>query len=157
MRKQRSHKNRRKSITYFITTLGMILVLVLGATMYYILGEQNAVEDLTATATADVLPALLPEIKDGIHQPTGFVADKGLALVIANCTNCHSAKLVTQNRATREGWVGMIRWMQESQGLWDMGENEEVIVNYLTKHYAPTQQGRRRNLADIEWYPLDQE
>lgn len=94
-------------------------------------------------------------IKDGIHLATGFVADEGLDMVVATCTACHSSKLVIQNRATREGWEQMIRWMQETQSLWDLGEQEEIILNYLAKHYAPENTGRRKLLTDIEWYELE--
>lgn len=98
---------------------------------------------------------LAEEIKDGVHQPTGFLDGEGLQLVITNCTGCHSSKLVTQNRATRDGWMATIRWMQATQGLWDLGENEEQIVDYLSTYYAPEKEGRRRNLEVLEWYELD--
>jgi len=94
------------------------------------------------------------EIRDGMHVATGFVEGEGLQLVIANCTNCHSAKLVTQNRFTKEGWTNVIRWMQETQGLWDLGNNEEVIVAYLARYYAPEPRGRRKPL-EVEWYELE--
>ncbi len=93
------------------------------------------------------------EIVNGIHIKTGLVAGEGLTAVINNCTNCHSAKLVTQNRATKEGWTQVIRWMQETQNLWELGEHEEVIVSYLSTHYAPEAKGRRKPL-DVEWYEL---
>lgn len=95
-----------------------------------------------------------PEIVDSIHVETGLVVGEGLQLVIANCTNCHSAKLVTQNRLTKEGWTQVIRWMQETQGLWDLGPSEEQIVDYLATHYAPEARGRRKAL-EIEWYSLE--
>lgn len=94
------------------------------------------------------------KIENGIHLATGFKDDNGLQQVITNCTPCHSAKLVTQNRANKEGWLGIIRWMQETQNLWDLGENESVIVNYLAKNYAPEEKGRREVLQNIEWYNL---
>jgi hypothetical protein len=97
---------------------------------------------------------LVPGIVDGLHVETGLIDGEGLMLVVNNCTNCHSAKLVTQNRATKEGWTQIIRWMQETQNLWDLGENEEVIVNYLSKHYAPESSGRRKPL-EVEWYELE--
>lgn len=97
---------------------------------------------------------LSDEIQDGFHVETGFAIGEGLPLVIANCTNCHSAKLVTQNRFTKEGWTNVIRWMQETQGLWDLGNNEEVIVDYLSKYYAPEARGRRKPLQ-VEWYVLE--
>jgi len=78
-----------------------------------------------------------------------------LMTVVNNCTNCHSAKLVTQNRMSKERWRATIRWMQETQNLWDLGKNEEIIVDYLATYYAPTEKGRRQNLENIEWYALD--
>lgn len=94
------------------------------------------------------------EIQEGVHVGTGLIEGEGLSLVIANCTGCHSSKLITQNRADREGWVRVIRWMQETQNLWDLGDHEEVIVSYLAKYYAPEERGRRAPIADIEWYEL---
>lgn len=97
----------------------------------------------------------LPEYENGIHLATGFIQDENVELIIGNCTNCHSAKMVTQNRATREGWLTMIRWMQETQGFWDLGDNEPLILDYLEKHYSPEKKGRRAPLTDIEWYALE--
>ncbi len=96
-------------------------------------------------------------IENGIHVNTGLKADKNIQLIIGSCTSCHSAKLITQNRATRSGWKSMIRWMQETQGLTDLGSNETIILDYLAKHYAPKQSGRRQNLdlKEVEWYILN--
>lgn len=96
------------------------------------------------------------EIVNGVHIETGFVQDVGMIEVIDNCTNCHSAKLVTQNRMSREAWQATIIWMQETQNLWDLGENETVILDYLAKNYAPQSKGRRQNLAVEKWYVLQQ-
>ncbi len=97
----------------------------------------------------------LPEFENGIHLATGFKEGENLQLVINNCTSCHSAKMVTQNRATRDGWQTMIRWMQETQNLWDLGENEPLILDYLAKYYAPEAAGRRQPLTNIDWYELE--
>jgi len=93
-------------------------------------------------------------IQNGVHLKTGFIADDGLHTVIATCTACHSAKIVTQNRASKEGWTDMIRWMQKTQNLWDLGDKEEIIVRYLSKNYGPLKTGRRQNLNQIVWYEL---
>ena len=94
-------------------------------------------------------------VENGIHLLTGLKAEDGFKTVQANCTACHSAKIITQNRATREGWKNMIRWMQEKQNLWDLGANEDIILDYLAAYYAPDSVGRRANLSNIEWYKLD--
>ncbi|GGF20503.1 hypothetical protein [Echinicola rosea] len=103
-------------------------------------------------------PPLVTEnlVKDGVHVATGLVAEKGYETVIANCTNCHAANLITQNRGNKEHWEKLIDWMQETQGLWDLGQNEEIIVDYLAAYYAPVQRGRRANLDEIEWYELEE-
>ena len=94
------------------------------------------------------------DIENGIHLPSGLIVDDGMDVVMTTCGACHSLNLVTQNRATREGWKDMIVWMQETQKLWDLGDNEEIILNYLAKNYAPQNEGRRRNLVVEEWYNL---
>jgi len=95
--------------------------------------------------------------ENNIDPETGLVVDKGYKIVIQNCISCHSSKLIIQNKATREGWLSMIRWMQETQKLWDLGDDETIILDYLARHYAPSQQGRRKPLSNIEWYVLSEE
>ena len=94
-------------------------------------------------------------IENGIHVRTGFVDAEGLMEVVNNCTNCHSAKLVIQNRMNAERWNATIKWMQETQNLWDLGGNQEIIVNYLVSNYPPKEVGRRAALTNIEWYELE--
>jgi hypothetical protein len=118
-------------------------------------GEQPETEASVASATQT------PEIPDdlienGVHVATGLIVDDGFQQVKASCLACHSSKLITQNRADRDGWKKMIRWMQEYQNLWDLGPNEDVILDYLAKHYAPEDKGRRANLTNVEWYVLEE-
>lgn len=94
------------------------------------------------------------KIENGVHIRTGLVDAEGLMTVVNNCTNCHSAKLVIQNRMNEERWIATIRWMQETQNLWDLGKNEEIIVDYLVTNYPPRKKGRREILSNIEWYDL---
>jgi hypothetical protein len=93
-------------------------------------------------------------IENGIHVSTGLIEAEGLMVVVNNCTNCHSSKLVIQNRMNAERWNTTIKWMQETQNLWDLGDNHTIIVNYLTTNYPPQNKGRRQNLSQIEWYEL---
>jgi hypothetical protein len=96
------------------------------------------------------------KIENGIHIRTGLIDDEGLMTVVYNCTNCHSAKIVTQNRMNKERWAATIDWMQETQNLGDLGLNEEIIINYLVKNYPPSKKGRRQILASIDWYELEE-
>ena len=97
-------------------------------------------------------------IENGIHLATGLRVGKGFDIVRQTCTGCHSAKLITQNRATRQGWKEMIVWMQETQGLWQLGRIEDDVLDYLSTYYAPKEKGRRAPLAldEIEWYMLEE-
>ncbi|MFT5859698.1 MAG: hypothetical protein ACI865_001802 [Flavobacteriaceae bacterium] len=100
------------------------------------------------------LPEEEPLVIDGIHVESGLIYDDGYDLVIKNCAGCHSLALVTQNAATHDGWKDVIRWMQKTQGLWELGEAEDPILDYLSKNYAPKEFGRRPNLVIKEWYDL---
>lgn len=91
-------------------------------------------------------------IVDGVHQRTGLLEAEGLMAVVNNCTNCHSAKIITQNRMNQERWRATIRWMQETQNLWDLGANEDIIINYLVTNYPIEHVGRRQSLTQIDWY-----
>ena len=97
-----------------------------------------------------------PAIEDGIPPESGLIDGPGLQLVVQNCTSCHSAKLITQNRMSMDGWRSTIRWMQETQNLWDLGADEETILQYLASNYAPMKSGRRKNLGKIDWYKMEE-
>lgn len=96
-----------------------------------------------------------PEMEELTIDKNGLIDAPGKNLVFSQCSGCHSLKLVTQNRATREGWKNMIVWMQQTQNLWSLGENEDKILDYLSNYYSPVEQGRRANLKVAEWYKLD--
>ena len=81
-----------------------------------------------------------------LDPATNLVLGPGFEQVKAQCTVCHSGRLVAQNRADREGWLQMIRWMQESQGLWPLGDAEPIILDYLAANYGPLPGGRRAPL-----------
>lgn len=88
-----------------------------------------------------------------IDPQSGLIVDRDWALVRANCSGCHSIRLVTQNRMNAAGWLETIRWMQEKHNLWDLGESESRIVAYLEAHYGvPDRPLRRRPLNQP---PLD--
>jgi hypothetical protein len=88
---------------------------------------------------------------------TGLIADENLYMVKAQCTSCHSSKLIIANRFTRDGWKQKIRWMQANHNLWQLGDAEKPVLDYLEKNYSPTASvARRAPLKDIKWYKLEQ-
>ncbi|WP_031530754.1 hypothetical protein [Dyadobacter crusticola] len=114
-----------------------------------------SVTEHSPTPAREVAAALADTAKK--DPETGLVTDGNLYLVKAQCTTCHNSKLILQNRFTRDGWKQKIRWMQTNHNLWDLGETEKPVLDYLEKHYGPTvTAARRAPLNDIKWYKLDQ-
>ena len=95
-------------------------------------------------ALAVLVPALSAAAETDMK--TGLALAPGFEVVSTQCTVCHSARLISQNRADREGWLAMIRWMQETQGLWPLGEDEDRVLTYLAANYGPLSVGRRQPL-----------
>jgi hypothetical protein len=98
---------------------------------------------LIALGLSTIALSIHAEDKTTYDSITGFVIGEHYEIVRAHCTACHSAKLVTQNRMTRENWLETIRWMQKSQGLWPLGAQEQKILDYLESHYSPIAVSRR--------------
>lgn len=141
-----AHKSYGKWARTFYRVLIVISVLVLAGGLIGLYFFDEAVDGDYTT-----LPE--QETVEGLH-PTGFIRDSGVEVTVKHCTGCHSAQLVTQNRMSREGWLATIRWMQETQNLWDLGADENQVLDYLSKHYAPKEMGRRPPLGQVDWYEL---
>ncbi len=87
-----------------------------------------------------------------IDPSTGLINTSGFELVKSQCTICHSGRLIKSQRLSEQDWIRMIRWMQAEHGLWSLGNLEEPIVKYLTKHYGvPIEfNGRRKPLKEMQ-------
>ena len=84
---------------------------------------------------------------------TGFKMTGDWEVVRANCTACHSSKLITQQRGTAQQWLTMIRWMQKKQNLWQFDPaTEEKIITYLADNYPPSD-AQRRSALPLELMP----
>lgn len=150
-----TYHNQVKIVYHLLILLFILITIVLVGTYAYLYEDKNVKQEESIMRPEDSGNIILEtEIKNQVHISTGLAAGEGLAEVISNCTSCHSAKLIIQNRMSKEMWLGSIRWMQETQNLWELGKNEEVILNYLSTHYAPEEKGRREPLKNIEWYNL---
>ena len=86
---------------------------------------------------------------------SGLIIDQDWQLVLANCSSCHSTRLVIQNRMSAENWQLAIRWMQDKHNLWDLGTNEDKIIVYLEKNYGVGTLPYRRKPLNVR--PLDSE
>lgn len=100
---------------------------------------------LTALLMLTILPAISAEPQ--IDKETGLIVAAGFEEVKKTCTVCHSPMLITQNKADRDGWLEMIRWMQKNQGLRQLEpELEKTILDYLSTNYGQTTTSRRAPL-----------
>ncbi|MFN4147882.1 MAG: hypothetical protein ACK4GN_18825 [Runella sp.] len=109
-------------------------------------------------ASVSLVPNIVRLPADSIDVQTGLINDPNLLLVKAHCTGCHSPKLITQTRLKRDQWQERIRWMQRNHKLWDLGEAEKPVLDYLEKYYSPskTVYSRREPLQNIKWYKANQ-
>ncbi len=86
---------------------------------------------------------LLGETK--INPQTGLIIAPNSDLVEMNCIACHGAGLIVNMHASREEWLKTIRWMQETQGLWEFAkEDEDKILDYLATYYGEQYNTSRR-------------
>ena len=80
-------------------------------------------------------------------ESSRLVIAEGWQSVQANCTECHSSLLITQNSGSRTVWESRIRWMQNTQGLKALDPKvEESILNYLATNYGQKSFSRRAPL-----------
>jgi hypothetical protein len=99
-----------------------------------------------AVLTVLLMPPLAgaADIAATIDEPTGLIVNPGWEQVRANCGGCHSHALVTSQRADRNTWLDIIRWMQKTQNLWQFEPQVEAqILDYLSENYPPSANRRR--------------
>ena len=91
-----------------------------------------------------------------IDTSTGLVKAPGWQQVRAHCGGCHSHALVTAQRADRKTWLEIIRWMQQTQNLWQFQPAvETAILDYLASNYPP-RADRRRAPIPPHLMPVDE-
>jgi hypothetical protein len=80
-------------------------------------------------------PAGAPQAQD--EDLGGLPPGPGQEVVYYTCNACHSIRLVTQQRLSRERWDGLLDWMVEEQGMAEPApEDRELILDYLGTHYS---------------------
>ena len=151
-----SRKFRKKPRRVYRFFIVLCVLAVVSAIALFYMNDNTAARTKNAESEYTFIDDQDPDlIENGIHMRTGLIDAPGLQETVNNCTNCHSAKLVMQNRMSAERWHATIRWMQETQNLWPLGENEEIIVNYLVTNYPQKKKGRRESLVEVDWYELN--
>ncbi|WP_018620338.1 hypothetical protein [Spirosoma luteum] len=135
---------------------GLKIVFLLGAVLIGLVSFRT--NSVTHYPTLEVLSSADTLKKDA---ESGLVDAPNLMMIKAQCTACHSSKLILQHRFTRAGWLDRIRWMQKYHKLWDLGESEKVVLDYLETYYSPVSMYdkntfRRAPMKEVKWYKLEQ-
>ena len=125
-----------KSLGRLLMVFGLLFMILIGSFFYLkynpkVLNIEEVYEDIPMAETPTI------ELNMETIQKSGFINDSGVSQVIQNCTQCHSAKLVTQNRMNKEGWEATIVWMQETQNLWDLGYQSGKNSGLLSQKLWP--------------------
>ena len=146
----------QKKLSLLSATVFLLSVLVIvGAFICHFNWWQPAISEEIALVQGEETKKNEWDVANGIHLSTGLIAEGDFMAVANNCLGCHSAKLVTQNRMSKEAWKNTIKWMQESQNLWDLGDDEPKILAYLSTYYVPKNTGRRKPLEITEWHTIE--
>lgn len=103
---------------------------------------------LLASAAVFVIASSTAAQNPATDPISGLKMNNGWELVRDNCTACHSARLITQQRGGIDYWLGLIRWMEATQGLRRLPvETEENLIAYLATNYPARTSRRRAPLA----------
>ena len=90
-----------------------------------------------------------PAVAGDVDPSTSLIQKPGWNLVRTQCGGCHSHGLISNQRGDRQTWLEIIRWMQQTQNLWELGaEVEAAILDYLAENYPPSREFRRAPLPD---------
>ena len=112
-------------------TKSIVLTIVLLITMGMLLaacGSKSA-----STATQSSAPAQQPADKPTVAPASG---GNGEALLSDRCTKCHSLDRVTSAKKSAADWKTTVTRMV-GKGATLTSEEQQVLVDYLAKTYAP--------------------
>ena len=62
---------------------------------------------------------------------------EGAEEVYYNCIACHSLRTVTNQRFSRRVWDEVLDWMVDTHGMQELGDEREIILDYLVTHLGP--------------------
>jgi len=71
-----------------------------------------------------------------VDQKSGLIMAPGWKQINYQCNACHSSMIVAQNNGDREFWRSTIQWMIDSQGLWDLSDTWDPVLDYLVTNYG---------------------
>ncbi|WP_428848216.1 cytochrome C [Shewanella gelidimarina] len=99
---------------------------------------------LVAVLSAMSLPAAMaadtaPVKSYPVDPTTGLIMAPGWEVVKHQCNACHTSLIIPQNVGSREVWRETIQWMIDTQGLWDLSDTWDPVLDYLSTYYNETE------------------
>ncbi|WP_330925918.1 hypothetical protein [Candidatus Sororendozoicomonas aggregata] len=70
-----------------------------------------------------------------VDKQSGLIMAPGWELVNYQCNACHSSLIIPQNGGDEAFWRETIQWMIDTQGLWDLSETWDPVLQYLSTNY----------------------
>ncbi len=138
-----NHEWNLVAVSYYRSMLFPLSLLLLACSP----GQEPVVTEANPAPVVESATETAAQSATQVDPDSGLIMGDNWQLVKGHCSACHSAQLVTQNRGNRQAWLEIIRWMQETQGLWQFDEQTEAaILDYLARNYAPAAGGRRAPL-----------
>ncbi|GGI95639.1 cytochrome c [Shewanella hanedai] len=96
-----------------------------------------------------------------VDKATGLIMAPGWEIVKNQCNACHTSLIIPQNVGSREVWRDTIQWMIDTQGLWDLNETWDPVLDYLETYYNESGINmkifRRKPLEAAQMPPLPQQ
>ena len=75
---------------------------------------------------------------DPADEFSGLPRTPGHETVYYQCTYCHSAQIIMQQRLPRSRWDYLLNWMVAQQGMPEPSpEARAEILDYLVRHFSP--------------------
>jgi hypothetical protein len=91
-------------------------------------------------------PLAAQQTADVTEEETVLPEGEGRGETFGYCTACHSTAIIRRSHFSRTQWDGLMDWMTERHGMNPLeGELRTTIVDYLARHFAPSQATRGRN------------
>lgn len=82
-------------------------------------------------------------------------AEENWKLIKPNCTQCHSERLLIQQQLDRKDWLKAIRRMQSKENLWDLGDAESKILDYLSTYYGASDRSKKQRVRRAQLQPVE--
>ncbi|WP_299802037.1 cytochrome C [uncultured Shewanella sp.] len=73
-----------------------------------------------------------------VDPVSGLIMAPGWEMVNYQCNACHTTLIIPQNKGNREVWRDTIQWMVDTQGLWDLSDTWDPVLDYLSTYYDET-------------------